>query len=344
MIGPFSLGDSVWVYRLQHRGISLDPERDLTKPRAPLGEAWLALLTQQAMGRPAYVSYGARDGGAFVQIRYRSHQAAADVVYLAPALGQDRHTARAWSALLDGAGAELAARGILRVFANLPESGAEVEVFHQSGFSLYTGEDIYFRPPPQTVVATGGAPALALRPQRLEDLPALQKLCVAVTPQRVRQAEGGIAVAVETGRGLYNYVLPGADGDEVLATVSLSLGGQSHWMRLMVHPEVPVETDGLIQWALATLAALPGQAAKPVFCRVRKYQGGIRAPLEAVGFQLYESRTLVVKNTVAWVKVPAQEVVPALKAGPEPVPPAYRVNGDAEARVPSGTFAIRRES
>ncbi len=344
MIGPFSLGDSARVYRLQRRGTSLDPERDLTKPRAPLGEAWLALLTQQAMGQPVYVSYGAQDGEAFVQIRYRSHQAAADVVYLAPALGQDRHTARAWSALLDGAGADLAARGILRVFANLPESGTEVEVFHQSGFSLYTGEDIYLRPPPQNVVAMERAPALALRPQRLEDLPALQKLCVAVTPQRVRQAEGGITVALETGKDRYQYVLPGASGDEVLATVSLSMGGQAHWIQLTVHPEVPVDSGALIHWALATLEAIPGQGAKPVFCRVRKYEGGVRAPLETAGFHLYGSRTLVVKNTIAWVKVPIQDVVPALKGSPEPAPPAYRLNGDAESRVPNGTFAIRRES
>ncbi len=344
MFGPFSLGDSVRVYRLQHRGIPLDPERSLTRPHTPLGEAWLALLTQQAMGQPAYVLYGVHDGEAFVQIRYRPHQAAADVAYVAPALGQDHSTARSWSALLDGACADLAARGIQRVFANLPESGAEVDVFHQSGFGLYTGEDLYFRPSPLSAATPGSALAVGLRPQRLEDLLALQKLCVAVTPQRVRQAEGGIAIAAETGRNSYHYVLPGTNGDEIVAALSLRVGGQAHWMRLVVHPEVPVATEELIRWALAALAAMPGQAARPVICPVRKYEGGVRSPLEAEGFHLHSSRTLVVKNTVAWVKVPVQEVVPALKGGPEPVPPAYRVNGEAESRVPNGTFAIRRES
>ena len=79
VFGAFSFGDSVRVYRLQRRGISLDLQRDLTQPNTPLWNAWLAFVTQQAMGRPTYVLYDPHDGEAFVQVHYRPHQAAADV-------------------------------------------------------------------------------------------------------------------------------------------------------------------------------------------------------------------------------------------------------------------------
>ena len=55
MFGSFSAGDSLRVYRLQRKGVSLDLQRELTQPGVPLWEAWLAFLTQQAMGQPTYI-------------------------------------------------------------------------------------------------------------------------------------------------------------------------------------------------------------------------------------------------------------------------------------------------
>lgn len=326
MLGPFSLGDSLRVYRLQRRGLSLDLESDLTQPHSPLWEAWLALLTQQAMGQPAYVLDDSFGVEAFVQVRYRLHQAAADVTYMSPALAEKGRTGRAWSLLLDGACADVAGRGIQRVFAHLPESGAERDVFHQAGFALYAAEDIY-RLAHQPV--RGDAPlryaqgALNMRPQRLEDWLALQKLCVAITPQRVRQAEGGIEVALASGRPCQNFVLPGESGDDLAAAVTICPGGLATWLRVLVHPDASISVEDIILWSLATLGS---GSARPVYCRVRRYEGGIRVPLEASGFELFAARVLMVKHTAAWIKTPVQELVPALKGGAEPVPPAYRIN------------------
>jgi hypothetical protein len=340
VLAPFSAGDSLRVYRLQRKGVSLDLQQGLTQPRKPLWEAWLAFLTQQAMGQPTYVLYDPHNGEAFIQVSYRAHQAAADVVYVAPALDESRRASNAWFRLLDGACVAAATRGIQRVFANLPESGAEVDVFYQAGFSLYGSEDVY--------VLTGATPGqgkagdMDLRPQRPEDWPALQRLCVAVTPQRVRQAEGGIADAVDRGGTYQRYVLPAKEGNDLLAALTLTVGDLAQWLRVLVHPDAQAATiDGLVRAGLALLDPHP---PKTVYCSVRKYEGGVCGALEGAGFDLYDTRTLVVKHTVAWIKASAYDLVPALKGSAEPVPPVYHIGGEPEFQPSNGRLAAKQEA
>ena len=338
MFGPFSAGDSLRIYRLQRKGVSLDLQQALTQSINPLREAWWAFLTQQAMGQPTYVFSDLRDGEGFIQVRYRPHQAAADVAFLAPSLEERQQAATAWAHLLDGAAVETARRGIQRIFANLPESGAEVDVFHQSGFTLYAAEDIYRLDKPPAASQNGEG--IALRAQRPEDWPAFQKLCVAITPQRVRQAEGGIALAAGIEKNCRRYVLPGQNGDDLAGVLNICSGGQAHWLRLMVHPEARDVADGLLRWVFAALA---GQPPHPIYCNVRQYEGGVRAGLEAAGFEPFATRALVVKHTVAWSKVPAPELAPVLRST-EAAPPAYRINGEPELQPPKGRLAATRDT
>jgi len=325
---PFSPGESLRVYRLQGRGLTLDLERGLTEPNMPLREAWVAFLTQQAMGRATYVLYDAQYGEAFVQVQYRPHQAAADVAYMAPSLASNRqaNAGKAWSRLLDGVSVEIAARGIQRLFASLPEAGPEQEIFQQSGFSVYACEDIFHLAQAPTDLAASAVPGL--RPQQTEDWPALQKLCIAITPQRVRQIEGGIAITPAEGERHQGYVLPGsgaegdspagkgAGGDDLIAALYLHIGRQAHWLRLLVHPDARDAAGAVVTWALSRLA---GQPPRPVYCNVRQYEAGQRDALQAAGFELDHARTLMVKQTTAWAKAPVQELVPALKGSAEPV-------------------------
>jgi hypothetical protein len=314
VFAPFSPGESLTVYRLQGRGLSLDLQQALLRPSAPLREAWLAFLTQQAMGRATYVLYDARDGEAFIQVQYRPHQAAADVAYLAPSLGGQPGMVNAWTRLLDGASIEVAARGVQRLFASLPEAGAEKEIFLQSGFAIYACEDIF-----RLAQAPGGAASSppGLRPQRAEDWPALQRLCVAITPQRVRQLEGGVAAAPAWDQRQSGYVLlDESDGDDPAAAVYIYTGRQAHWLRLLLRPDATGAAGDLIGWALSRLA---GQPFRPVYCGVRQYEAGIREPLIAAGFELDHIRALMVKQTTALIKAAAQEMVPALKGSAEPI-------------------------
>jgi hypothetical protein len=327
------------VYRLQRKGMSLDLQRGLTQPSTPLREAWLSFLSQQAMGRPTYVLYDFRDGEGFIQVRYRPHQAAAEVVFVAPAMEESSQAASVWPQLLDGACVEAAGRGIQRVFANLPESGDEVDLFQQAGFTLYAGEDIYRLAGPPAHVEAEGLPAM--RSQRPEDWPAIQKLCVAITPQRVRQAEGGIAITAGRERNCQRHVLSGQDGDDLAAVLDIHTGVQAHWLRVLVHPDARNVGDSLIRWALSTLA---GQPAHPVYCNVRQHEGGVRVALEGAGFELYASRSLTVKHTLAWSKTPAPELAAVLASSAEAVPPAYRINGDPELKTSDGRLAAAQDT
>jgi hypothetical protein len=339
VFGPFRAGDSLRVYRLQRKGTSLDLQRGLTQPSTPLREAWLAFLSQQAMGRPTYVLYDLRDGEGFIQVRYRPLQAAADVVFVAPAMEEGPQAASVWPHLLDGACVEAAERGIQRVFANLPESGDEVDLFHQAGFTLYAGEDIYRLTELPAREQAEESPGLRL--QRPEDWPAIQKLCVAITPQRVRQAEGGIAISAGRDRNCQRHVLSGQDGDDLVAVLDICTGVQAHWLRVLVHPDARNVADGLIRWALLTLADQP---AHPVYCNVRQHEGGVRVALEAAGFELHASRALMVKHTVAWSKTPAPELAAVLASSAEAVPPAYRINGEPDLQTPDGRLAAARDT
>ncbi|HSJ52614.1 MAG TPA: hypothetical protein VLC52_02615 [Anaerolineae bacterium] len=300
----------------------------------------MAFLTQQAMGQPTYVLTDMHQGDAFVQLRYRPHQAAADVIYLAPVPGNSTNAAKAWACLLDGAGIEAAGRGIQRMFANLPPPGMEADLFQQSGFMFYAQEDVYRLAAPAGLGhdhdATGRHD---LRAQRAEDWPALQKLFVTITPQRIRQAEGGIGLSIG-GENCLRYILPSTNGEEALAALSLHSSRTAHWLRLVVHPGAHDVATTLVHWALQALASHP---PRPVYCNVRQYEGGVRAALEAEGFDLYTTRTLAVKHTLAWSKTPVPELLPGLKSSAEAVPPAYHINGESDAPASTGRLAATRD-
>jgi hypothetical protein len=345
VFGPFGAGDSLRVYRLQRKGVSLDLQRGLTQLQAPLWEAWLAFLTQQAMGQPTYVLYDPHEGEAFVQLRYRPHQAAADVTYLAPSLSESKQVVDAWSRLLDGAAIEAASQGIQRVFGSVPESDRWIDAFHQVGFTPYAREDIYYFNRAQS--GHREVPALAVRVQRAEDWPGIQRLCVAITPQRVRQSEGGIYTAIGGEKNCRRYVLASQDSEDLLASLCICAGSLAHWVRILIHPDAQQTADSstldlaeaLIRWALDKLRHHP---VSKVYCNVRQYESGMRNALETVGFIPYVTRTLMVKHTVAWVKSPIQELVPALKAGAEPVPPAYHINGETEYQTSNSRLASKQ--
>jgi hypothetical protein len=136
-------------------------------------------------------------------------------------------------------------------------------------------------------------------------------------------------------------VLPGKNGGDLAAALDVSRGTHAHWMRMMVHPDARQQADVLVRLGLGVLGERSG---KPVYCNVRQYESGVRAALAAVGFEPFATRTLMVKHTVAWSKASLQELVPALKGGVEPVPPAYRIDGEPEYQTSNGRLAAEREA
>jgi hypothetical protein len=100
-----------------------------------------------------------------------------------------------------------------------------------------------------------------------------------------------------------------------------------------VHPDAPHLAGDLVECGLSVLA---GQSPRPVHTNLRKYESGIRAQLEAAGFELQAERVLLVRQTAAWCKSPAPELVPALSGGARPVPPTYQMSGEPEGQPSNG--------
>ena len=300
MIRPFGPWDILLISRLQKRGIALSLEDALIQPHRPLLAAYFSPNVYTCV--LSEVEGGRRREG-FAQMR--EGRPVAEVVYLAPALSADEEAPAIWRRLLAYLSAEAGRRGIQRLFARLPEDGPEVEAFQQVGFSIYAREDI-FR------LARAERPSrsdrIALRRQRPADEWGLQQLYAAVTPRSVQQSEGLRCWENRRRPRLEGYVLE-EDG-EIVGYLGVGRGRLGHRLRVMLHPRAYERADGLIEYGLSLLAEYP---PRPIYCSVRRYQGGLRGALEARGFQLFASQAVLVKHIAVRAEKPVVKLVPALE-------------------------------
>jgi hypothetical protein len=313
VIKIFTPGDSLLIRRLQKHGLSLDLCRTLTEPWSPLREAWLAFLTGQLRGQVTLVwRNGSRLEGV-IQVQVGARQVGARITYLAPR-PEDGASAAVCARLIEAACAEVGGRGAPRLFAEIPAASAEMEALQQLGFALYARQTVFRLA--ADAARTGPADVEGVRPWQTADEWAVQRLCVAITPPPVRQAEGPqgamICAVPEAGR----LVLV---GDDQLAGVLYVHGGRlGYWLRMLVRPEAASEAAKLLR---AGLSALPGSVEHPVFCGVRHYQSHLWAPLDEAGFEMIAEQALMVRHLAARVPAALGESVVVLKQGAEPAAP-----------------------
>lgn len=325
MAGIFTPQHLFLVNRLQQRGIAFNLEESLTQSYNPLRAALTAYFTVGELGALTYVmrgniGEGRREG--FAQVRERRTRPETDVLFMAPALTGEVDS-DVWRHLLIYVCQRAGERGIERLFARLPEGGEEVHLFGQVGFSVYTREDV-FRLPKDSQAQTGPLSGVTIRPYRSEDVIAVQQLYTAVAPRLVQQAENvtsqrhlcppDVWPATVGGRG---YVL--RKKGEIVGCLTVRQGRIGHWLYVLLHPQAYDHAGDMLTHGLATLRdALAG----PVYCGVREYQGGLRAVLEDMGFQLFVSRVLMVKHTTVRVTDPIRALRPALDKRAEVTTPA----------------------
>jgi len=313
MIRPFGPWDILLISRLQKRGIALSLEDALIQPHRPLLAAYFSPNVYTCV--LSEVEGGRRREG-FAQMR--EGRPVAEVVYLAPALSADEEAPAIWRRLLAYLSAEAGRRGIQRLFARLPEDGPEVEAFQQVGFSIYAREDIFRlaraeRPSRsdrmkefQRIIPS--IKGLAMRRQRPADEWGLQQLYAAVAPRSVRQNEGLGCREDRRRPRLEGYVLE--EGGEIVGYLGIGRGQLGHRLRVLLHPSAFERADGLIEYGLSLLAEYP---PRPIYCSVRRYQGGLRGALEARGFQLFASQAVLVKHIAVRAEKPVVKLVPALE-------------------------------
>jgi hypothetical protein len=323
VIKVFTPGDSLLIRRLQKQGLSLDLCRTLTEPWSPLREAWLAFLTGQFRGQVTLVWRNVSGPEGVIQVHVGARQAGARITYLAPR-PEGEAAAAVCARLIEAACAEVGGRGAPRLFAAAPANSAEMEALQQLGFSLYARQTVFRL----AANAAGDTPTdrAGVRPWQPADEWATQRLCVAITPPPVRQAEGPqgamLGAVAEAGR----LVL--VRDDQLVGVLYVHGGRLGYWLRMLVRPEAADDAAKLLQ---AGLSALPGSVGQPVFCGVRHYQSHVWRSLDEVGFERIAEQALMVRHMAARIPAPVGEPVVALKQGAEPAAPTLtHAAGEAE--------------
>jgi len=312
------------VNRLQQRGIAFNLEDSLTRSYNPLRAALSAYFTVGELGARTYVVSSSTAEGlmeGFVQMRERRARPEADVLFIAPALAGDADS-RVWHHLLTHVCRQAGGHGIERLFVRLPKGGEETHLFSQVGFSIYTREDL-FRLNSGKLAEIDPSSSAAIRSCRSEDAVILHQLYAAVAPRLVQQAEN-----VTVRDRLYppevwpvtsdrqGYVLE--RNGEIVGCLSVRPGRIGHWLRVLLHPQAYDHAGDLLAHGLAALRDAP---SGPIYCGVREYQGGLRAVLEDVGFDLLVSRALMVKHTTVRIADPVRKLVSALEKRAEVTTP-----------------------
>lgn len=333
MIKPFDVRHLLLVSRLQNQGGLLNLEEALTQTYRPLLAALVGSLSLQGIGVFTYICDEVAEGRrmvGFAQVRMRKGNSEADVVYLAPSPSAAGEDITLWCRLLKKLCLEAGEQGIQRILARLSEDGPGVEAFQQVGFSIYTREDIFrlvqippdlSRPERRTV-----------RPQQSADNWGLQALYADVAPRLVQQAENITVREWEITAGPWprqvrreGYILE--DKDEIIGYLRIRQGQLGHWLEMLLHPQAYELSNEFVEQAISLLAEYP---PLPIYCCLRRYQGGLRVPLEAKGFQHFASQRVMVKHTTVRIKEPALKLVPALDKGVEVATPMMKTQGNVK--------------
>lgn len=364
LIRPFGIRDILLIRQLQGKGITLDMEGAILRPRTPLRDA---LMSQIPLNGCGAVTYVLRDQGqrGFIQARQGRHPTESYLTFVAPALSEDEAREMTWCSLLEELCRGEGERGVQRVYAKLPESAeVEAELFRRTGFRVYTQEHVFYLPRAVTVQARGVS-SISLRPYRSTDAWGVHRLYCLGSPRFVQQAEhvpGEIGEAATSdwaqGRREERHVWV-RDG-EVVGYIRLLIGELGHWLHLLIHPNQMDHATALLHLGIARLKR---DAPRPIYCTVRSYEVALQHALTAAGFKPHHTRSLMVRQIAVPVREPASEPALAIEGAemkptvssrlsspngrekPAPVPAelCFAPMGSPDPTTQSSDLTIRRE-
>jgi hypothetical protein len=214
-------------------------------------------------------------------------------------------------------------KGVQRLLARLPADSPAEDVFRQTGFAVYTHEQVFVRSASDAV----GSLNSNLRPLLREDAWDAQRLYYRLTPRLVLQVEESdepgshveplvmLLPNAEQGYALYDR------SGEMSACISIAIAPRGSWLRMIVHPDAQASTAEILSHALAVVSQ---RGAWPLHIAVREYQGGMRGVLEERDFVPLENYALLVKHTTVRVKEPVRNLVHVLEARAKIAPTVSR--------------------
>jgi hypothetical protein len=230
---------------------------------------------------------------------------------------------------------ESSKRGVGRLHVACADLDGNVELFMQAGFMRY-GEELVLYRPTDAALPSAWTEARArdarIRPAAPLDALALSRLYAAATPQPVQRLE--LVRLADWERQGGNWRVPrsslapilrfadvegfvqessggGPDGTQLDAFVQIGVAkeDQPHYLKVLARPDADV-TD-LVDFALGGIATRTAghRHAQGVLAPVRTYESPIDSRLEATGFTIIATVTLLMKETLVRVAEPA--LVPA---------------------------------
>jgi len=307
---PFDWRDLFLVKRLQTQGQVLDYERAKVDGVAPLRDAIHAYLLLGAGSRHTLVLPKA---GAFVQYIYHKDSKRVRLTYLSPTPTHP-DAVNHWVDLLEQLTAIVGAHGIQHIVAEASHDGPEIEALQRAGFGILTRQLLLCRvtQPAQEDLA----PLSGLRPWRPTDDWGLRLLYANTVPQLAQQIEVPIEDALSPSHWPKRLVLE--QGGELTACLVARQGRSGNALRLLLHPQADVYVEALIHHGLSILT---DGDPRPVYCRIRRYESWLQAPLEANGFEPVVRTALLVKHTTARVQAPKPHLVPLVEVRPKMTTP-----------------------
>lgn len=340
MIRPFKIGDLVLVQRLHRQATKLNILQALLEPQAT---TWLALHTLKPWSDNRQSTYVLRQTGHMLaragmlqaEQRGANGNGEARLVQVAPALDTPRGHPAVWEKLLAHYLHDAAQRGVVRVFADVPDQPLPVTTLAHVGFHVYQRMAIW-----RLTAQDAGEflePALfTMRPQKREDEWALLRLYSRITPKAVQLAEGviGSAVPAPILGGWYHgdvrgYVL--LDKDDVAGCVQVAVGRLGVWMQVWCDYSRPdsVYLRQLVRQGL--IAARRSGLRQPLYVGVAEHQGGLPSVLADFGFAPFTDRACMVRPLAQRVVEKEPQRVTVREVMPEPVV-SFRAWDEADGR------------
>ncbi|MEA3344792.1 MAG: hypothetical protein U9Q78_00855 [Chloroflexota bacterium] len=323
MIHVLTLRDLILIKKL--KGVVLPREEALVDGYSPLQAALLSSLNPFRLGFRQAITYVLSQQGdhrlvGIAQVQENIHRTTSQVIYLAPDKGWEDPTI--WARWLEDICQKAGERGMKRILACLPAQSDRLSAFQQAGFRIYAHEDLFQLTTPSAIP---GAAEGEFRPRRAEDAWGLAKLYNAITPPVVQQAEGlsqiGPSEAIckpTASHRTQGYVLEVEQ--EILGYAEMRCGSRGAWVCFLLHPQAKEMAETLVRGALRCLPH------RRIYCSLPDYQGGMRAALRGVGFELFGRQTLLVRYVAVFARKPIPALVSSLRKGAEVIAPVSRAN------------------
>lgn len=292
MIRPFELGDIFLIQRLRRQATKLNIVQALLQPHSPTWAAFSAVNPWDDAKVATYVLHQsghdlARAG--YLQARKRPDTPETELTLLAPALDMRAGHPAIWEKLLAHYCGEAAQRGILRIFADVPDQPLPVNTFAHVGFSVFERQTIW-RLASHAAEDMRHLVSANVRPQNDRDEWELLRLYARVVPPSVQMAEG--ALTETTGKApivsdrhvgaVKRYVFE--MHQQIDGCIQVTMGHDGIWLDLWADTLQPNAT--IMQQLLAqgmTAVRNSGQRL-PVYLGVADHQGGMDSILSSFGF------------------------------------------------------------